>query len=173
MFPGHANADDGYWNLLAGPVVGFEWGGKGASKADTPAPESDRKGGMYFGWEAGIGWPQKLLADEDEGDSDVYVLGRANIGQAFRSDEVFSYATFDPWWVVGATGGVGWGSKSGTSGIVGLWEGVPLIFPDEGCGADPGILVSMSLGYRYSGVHEIYFAPKIGMSSNLGIGSCE
>lgn len=128
-----AHADYEGTNLMIGPVFGIRLGGS------STQPRS------IFGVEGGVGWgPERL-----------------NLGFTRRLDKTFGYIELDPWWVVGASLGVGIDSDGKASPVLGIWEGVPVRYP--GCG-DTGwqTVITISVGYRYTGVHELYIAPKAG-----------
>jgi hypothetical protein len=118
-------------NALVGPVLGIFWG-KGKPR------------GALLGVEGGFGCGPE----------------RINAGVTNRGDEPFAYLELDPWLYIGASLGVGYGFDTGWSGIVGVWEGIPIELP-ESC-SERGEIVTLSVGYRYTGRHELYFAPKAG-----------
>lgn len=87
---------------------------------------------------------------------------RVNLGLTRRLDKTFRYLELSPWYVVGASLGFGTDSDGKSHPVLGLWEGAPVVFPE--CGADGWQpVVSLSTGYRYTGVHELYIAPKGGV----------
>jgi len=135
-----AHADEGELNYLAGPVLGITFGNR-----------SGTAGGL-IGLEAGAGWGPE----------------RINIGIEQRDDESFSYVELDPWYVVGASVGVGVASETGTQPVLGLWEGIPL--NDDICqGNDRITMFTIAAGYRYTGVHELYVTPKVGTGPSICI----
>ena len=124
-------------NYLVGPVLGIRLGG----------PPGDR---LIVGVEGGVGvGPERI-----------------NLGFTNRLDKMFYYVEIDPWYIVGATLGVGIDSDGKASGVVGVWEGLPLVFPNcEGSGYFRAVTISG--GYRYTGVHELYLTPKAGVSEDI------
>ena len=124
-------------NVLVGPVLGIRLGG----------PPGDR---LIIGVEGGAGWGPE----------------RFNLGFTRRLDKMFYYVELDPWYIVGASLGVGVDSEGQTYGVAGVWEGFPLVFPDcEGSGYFRAVTISG--GYRYTGVHELYLTPKAGVSESI------
>lgn len=119
---------------LIGPVVGWTWGG-GA-----------RPQGLV-GVEAGLGFNLLLYA---------------NAGLTLRNDEVFAYAELDGWLLIGATAGFGYGTKSEWQPVLGVWEALPVQVGEPSC-SNQRVLV-ISAGYRWTGMHELYVAPKYGMT---------
>jgi hypothetical protein len=127
----HADVCGNDDSALVGPVLGIYWGrGKPAA--------------ALLGVEGGVGCGPE----------------RINAGVTNRGGEAFAYLELDPWLYVGASLGVGYGFDTGWHGLVGVWEGVPIVLPD-GC-SEQGQIVTLSIGYRYTGRHELYFAPKAG-----------
>jgi hypothetical protein len=55
---------------------------------------------------------------------------------------------------------MGYGTRSEWSPVLGLWEAVPLWVDEHGC--DSATLVSLSAGYRWTGMHELYLGGKYG-----------
>ena len=91
---------------------------------------------------------------------------RLNIGVTRRLNTSFAYIEIDPWYLVGASLGVGVDEDGEAHPIIGLWEGLPIMYPT--CDySDPDLepVLTLSIGYRYTGVHEIYLAPKVGAGS--------
>lgn len=124
-------------NFLAGPQVAWSWG---------------RTKGVLWGWEAGVG----------------YGAQRLNLGQAYGREQTLSYGVAEPYTLyVGGTLGVAFERTSGVLPVFGVWEGVPVIYP-EICEperrADFGFLLTVAVGYRYVGGHQVYVAPKAGVS---------
>jgi hypothetical protein len=136
---GNAHADLEEMNYLAGPVIGFSFGNRSGT------------GGGLLGLEAGAGWGPE----------------RVNIGIEHRDDESFGYLELDPWYVVGASLGLGVGSETGPQPVLGLWEGIPLT--DNLCrGEDDRItMFTIAAGYRFTGVHEFYITPKVGTGPSI------
>jgi hypothetical protein len=118
----------------------------------VPEPEEDSGVHVLLGFEAGVG-----LGPE-----------RINFGGTGRSGERFYYVEVDPWWGMGASIGAGVGPRGGGHPVLGIWEGIPLISPD--CGRSSPWTLTFSAGYRYTGVHELYLAPKVGI---MGSGFCD
>lgn len=140
LAPAEARADDDeLWSVLVGPVLGIRMeGAKGA----------------VLGVEGGVGvFPvrvnvgiQRRLAGPREDDP---------------RPETFLYAEVDPWFIIGGTLGLGAGSVTGGQPVVGLWEGITRGPGLDDC-QDGGFVYTLSVGYRYSGIHELYVAPKVG-----------
>jgi len=135
-----AQADGYELNYLAGPIFGITVGNR-----------SGEAGGL-IGLEAGAGWGPE----------------RVNIGAVRRDDENFGYLELDPWYVVGASFGLGVGSETGPHSVVGLWEGIPLN-PDDLCKGDDDrvTMFTIAAGYRYTGLHEFYLTPKVGTGPSI------
>jgi hypothetical protein len=87
---------------------------------------------------------------------------RANLGIEHRASKLFMYAELDPWWYVGGTLGAGIDSDGTLAPVLGVWEGMPL---DDGPSCDAGwhYELTVAVGYRYTGVHELYMSMKAGM----------
>lgn len=126
-------------NVMVGPILGLRLGGPSGSRA-------------ILGIEGGAGWGPE----------------RVNAGFTRRLDTSFLYVELSPWLYVGASLGVGVDSDERVFPVLGLWEGLPITYPD--CG-DKGWqpVVTISAGYRYTGVHELYLAPKAGTIFDGGI----
>jgi YHS domain-containing protein len=132
LAPTAAWADDDGTNVMIGPVLGL--------RLREPAG-----GRAILGVEGGGGWGPE----------------RINLGVTRRLGRTFSYLELSPWLYVGASLGVGVDSAGEIHGVIGLWEGLPLVYPECGDhGWQP--VVTLSVGYRYTGVHELYAAPKLG-----------
>lgn len=130
--PSTARADDEL-NYLVGPVLGVRLGG----------PEGNRG---IWGLEGGVGWGPE----------------RINAGVTHRLDTLFGYVELDPWYILGGSLGFGVDANDGkVYPVVGLWEGIPLKYPD--CDG-PGLhdAVTIAAGYRWTGVHELYVTVKAG-----------
>ncbi|HUQ01489.1 MAG TPA: hypothetical protein VM261_03290 [Kofleriaceae bacterium] len=137
-FPSTAHADED-WNWLVGPLVGVRLGGvKDGSRA-------------IYGIEGGAG-----LGPE-----------RLNVGITRRLDQTFAYVELDPWYLIGGTLGFGGELESGELfPVVGVWEGIPLKYPDcAGAGLHPA--VTLAGGYRWTGVHELYVTMKAGRAPDF------
>lgn len=132
LLPRAAHANDRELaNVMVGPIFGIRLGGPSGSRT-------------IIGVEGGGGWgPERL-----------------NLGFTRRLDKTFAYVELDPMYV-GASLGIGADSDGQVFPVVGLWEGLPIVYP--GCGDDGWQpVVTISAGYRYTGVHELYIAPKAG-----------
>jgi len=90
---------------------------------------------------------------------------RLNLGFEHRDDKVLGYIELDPWYLVGGSLGVGVDSDGEVQPVLGLWEGLPL--KDTSCGGGYQRQVTIAGGYRYTGVHELYFTIKAGVSEGL------
>lgn len=117
---------------LIGPLVGIAWG------KDHPAHPT-------IGVEGGIGLDELLIL---------------NAGSTWRGGELFSYVELDGWFFLGATAGYGHGTRDGWQAVVGIWEPLPPKVLESGC--DEARLVAFSVGYRYTGLHEVYLTAKYG-----------
>ena len=126
-------------NVLAGPILGLQFGGATDSHS-------------VFGIEGGVG-----LGPE-----------RVNLGFEYRDRKAFGYVEIDPWYIFGISLGAGIDSAGALHPVGGVWEGIPLKFPDcKETNSRFQTTVTLSAGYRYTGVHEIYFSVKAGASQNL------
>jgi hypothetical protein len=97
-----------------------------------------------------------------------------NLGFEHRAGVGFAYAELDPWLLVGGTLGLGIDTDGQMHGVYGAWEGFPLYYPGFGevllrhtqqdLYTDHVIYATLtiSIGYRYTGVHELYVAAKAG-----------
>lgn len=113
--------------------------------------------GIMFGWEAGGGCGPFL---------------RGNVGGTYRATkggdaiEAVHYLAYEPWFGIGATGGVGYSTASGWTGVLGVWEGAAYVLPNEDGDSVSFIdtyYVSLALGLRWlAGAMEIYLATKAG-----------
>jgi hypothetical protein len=138
---GAAHASDGDSNWLIGPVFGVWIGG------------STTGGRGLIGIEGGYGFGPE----------------RVNLGLERRAGKTLGYLELDPWYGVGISLGYGIDSDGAPHGIVGLWEGVPLInAPKAQCGEQGGTL-TFAFGYRYTGVHELYVTVKGGTAGKFCI----
>jgi hypothetical protein len=80
-----------------------------------------------------------------------------------RGADAFAYLELDPWFVVGASVGVGVGTESGWRPIIGVWEGIPLNELCPGATSSGGTtLITISVGVRWAGATELFVGPKIG-----------
>jgi hypothetical protein len=118
---------------LIGPLFGIAWG---------PKHRAHLTGGI----EGGIGIDELLVF---------------NVGSTWRGDELFSYVELDGWYLVGGTVGVGHGTRDGWQPVVGVWEPLPY-FEEVDPGCDDAELIVFSVGYRYTGLHEVYVTGKYG-----------
>lgn len=121
-------------NVLVGPMLGFRFG-----SAHGPR--------VIVGAEGGVGWGPE----------------RANLGIEWRYDQgswkALAYAVLEPWFFLGVTMGLGV-DVNGVRPVVGLWEGLGLALDCD----EWSPTVSIAIGYRYSGVPEIYLTPKVGVA---------
>ena len=62
--------------------------------------------------------------------------------------------------------GVGGSPELGWKPVLGLWGGVPVPLFTRPCARDC-LGASLVLGYRWAGVHELYFTPKLGLVSGV------
>ncbi|HTJ44780.1 MAG TPA: hypothetical protein VL463_21890 [Kofleriaceae bacterium] len=137
-----ARADDGT-NYLVGPVLGYTFGGKTG-------------GGASYGAEGGMGFGPE----------------RVNVGYAFRDQESFGYVELDPWFFVGGSLGVGVDDDGEAHAVLGAWEGLPILV--GGCQTNPNEqrpAVTIAVGWRWTGVHELYATVKAGFSERICIDS--
>ena len=124
-------------SVLVGPVLGLRLG-------------SEPGGRALFGVEGGIGaGPQRL-----------------NLGVEFGNRIPAFYFQLDPWFLLGLSlgGALDLNESRSFHPVVGIWEGVPVgNVQCEGTGHRNVFLMSLALGYRYNGVHELYFTPNAGV----------
>ncbi|MGE0551531.1 MAG: hypothetical protein AB7O24_16275 [Kofleriaceae bacterium] len=90
---------------------------------------------------------------------------RVNVGMTHRLDHEFYYIELDPWLYVGASLGIGIDSNGVEHGVIGIWEGTPL--NDVPCTDGFHRITTLAIGYRYTGVHELYLTVKAGQSETL------
>jgi hypothetical protein len=132
------------YNALIGPTFGVRLGG-------PPGPRE------VLGIEGGVGAAPHRL----------------NLG--FRRRVGLSslyYFELDPWFFLG--GSLGFGIERDDAGseraqpVLGVWEGLAFPLTQTPNCLDVPVdhhyypTISVSVGYRYTGIHEIYFAPKFG-----------
>ncbi|MBZ0237063.1 MAG: hypothetical protein K8M05_32335 [Deltaproteobacteria bacterium] len=117
---------------LVGPLLGIAWGNGHAAHPT-------------LGVEGGIGLDEVIIL---------------NAGSTWRGGELFSYLELDGWFFLGATAGYGHGTRDGWQAVVGVWEPLPPKVLEGGC--DDARVVAFSVGYRYTGLHELYFTAKYG-----------
>jgi hypothetical protein len=126
-------------NWLIGPVFGIRLGSHAGSDG-------------VFGVEGGVGaGPERL-----------------NLGFEHRDDKVLGYVELDPWLLVGGTLGFGVDSEGDVQPVLGIWEGLPI--KDPSCSVPSSqyqTQVTIAGGYRYTGVHELYFTIKAGVAQNI------
>ena len=141
-----ARADNGIDNWLVGPILGIQIG----SASGHPEFGLGIEGG------AGLG-PERL-----------------NLGFEWRTgpEGGLAYIQLEPWYWVGGTFGVGVDTHGAPHPVVGLWEGLPLKVPgcawqDTHGATQLGPAVTLAAGYRFTGVHELYFSVKAGGSQSL------
>ena len=139
--PNIAHAEDGdLTNFLVGPVLGVRIGG--GEPGTSP---------LILGVEGGAGYGPE----------------RFNLGFEHRSDHDFGYVEFDPWYILGGSFGFGVNENGETNGVIGVWEGLPIMGNDASCSGWHSS-VTISGGYRYTGVHELYVSVKAGqMRGNI------
>jgi len=126
-------------NVLIGPIFGVQFTGSTDSHS-------------VFGIEGGLG-----VGPE-----------RANLGLEYRDRKTFGYVELDPWYLLGVSLGAGIDSDGDFHPVGGVWEGVPLKYPScHESSTGYAAAVTLSAGYRYTGVHELYFSVKAGASQNL------
>lgn len=127
-----ADADSLSW--MAGPVLGFRLGA-------APGPRG------VFGVEGGAGWgPHRL-----------------NLGFEHRDHKQLGYLEFDPWFLLGASMGFGVDSDGEPQIVLGIWEGLPIGLERAlACTDQYSAQATISAGYRYTGVHELYVTVKAG-----------
>lgn len=123
-------------NYLVGPVLGVRLGGPPGSRA-------------IFGIEGGAGYGPE----------------RFNLGFTRRLEKMFSYVEVDPWFVVGASLGAGIDSDGNVSPVIGIWEGMPISNVTRHCDMSFDTEASLAVGYRYTGVHELYMTVKAGLAN--------
>lgn len=129
-------------NYLVGPVFGVRVG-------------MDENPHVLVGVEGGIGWGPE----------------RVNLGIERRPSshgvwETFAYFVLEPWLVVGASLGIGVDLRTQEAhAVLGVWEGYGRLLAN--C-HDWGAVLSVAVGYRFTGVPELYVTPKVG----LGQGRC-
>jgi hypothetical protein len=92
-----------------------------------------------------------------------YGLGpeRINLGFEHRADKMFYYVEADPWYLVGGTLGIGVEEDGRIRPVLGVWEGIPLNFNGD-CNGGWHTQLTLAVGYRYTGVHELYATVKAG-----------
>lgn len=130
-----------------------------AAHADHKFPTSTMVGPLF-----GIAWGKEHKAHPTagiEGGIGLHELVIFNVGSTWRGDELFSYAELDGWLFLGGTFGFGHGTRDGWQAVAGIWEPLPIVKEiDPGC--DDATLVVFSVGYRYTGLHELYITGKYG-----------
>lgn len=137
-----ARADVESLNLFAGPVLGLRLG-------DPPG------GRLIVGFEGGPGAS----------------IVRLNLGVTRRLGHQLYYAELDPWFFVGGSLGVGVDSRGTAHPVLGLWEGVPLTldaFHRCDTTGDLRRAATLAVGYRWTGVHELYVTVKAGVTQGFG-----
>jgi hypothetical protein len=120
-------------NWLVGPLIGVRLG----NGAGSP---------LVLGLEGGYG-----LGPE-----------RINLGFEHRSEKLFFYGELDPWYLLGGSLGFGVDEDGAVHPVLGVWEGIPLLPKDAPCSGWHS-QVTLSGGYRYTGVHELYLSIKAGV----------
>jgi hypothetical protein len=98
---------------------------------------------------------------------------RLNVGQISWKGERLSYAVLEPFFLdlVGVTVGLGYENNTGLWPVLGLWEGIPIVYP-QNCEPENrtkfGFLLTVAVGYRYfGGHHQVYLTPKAGISQSV------
>lgn len=129
----HADDDD-LANVLVGPVIGLRL--SGGEPGSSP---------FIVGLEGGVGYGPE----------------RINVGFEHRSDHDFGYVEFDPWYLLGGSFGFGVNENGDANGVIGFWEGLPIVGNEAPC-SGWHTSVTISGGYRYTGVHELYVSAKAG-----------
>lgn len=124
-------------NWLVGPLLGVRLGGGPGSA-------------LVLGVEGGFG-----LGPE-----------RFNLGFEHRSEKMFYYGEVDPWYILGGSFGFGADEDGHVHPVLGVWEGLPIPLSDPPC-SGWFKLVTVSGGYRYTGVHELYLSVKAGMMNGF------
>jgi hypothetical protein len=132
-FAGRAAAKDPE-SWLAGPIIGVRLG----------AEDGHSRG--IIGLEGGYG-----IGPE-----------RVNGGGEWRDGVGFFYLQLDPWLYVGGTLGVGVDARGEAHGVLGVWEGSPVVYPSS-CDHF-GATVTAAAGLRWTGVLELYLTVKAGAS---------
>ncbi|MGE0546052.1 MAG: hypothetical protein AB7O24_07465 [Kofleriaceae bacterium] len=89
-----------------------------------------------------------------------------NAGRTHRLGVGFTYVELDPWFVLGGTLGAGLDDQLNVHPVVGIWEGFPLVVDSHRhCDEDlprSHFAMTLAIGYRYTGVHELYTTIKAG-----------
>lgn len=92
---------------------------------------------------------------------------RVNVGLEYRAGVGFGYVELDPWLLLGASLGIGVDSNHDVQPIVGLWEGIPTSLGGSCGSTENQSITTISFGYRFTGVHELYLAIKAGTTQAL------
>ncbi len=125
---------DGDASYLIGPLLGVSWGGKHV-----------RQPSLLIGLEGG---------------TSLHPFLPVNAGVSYRRHEAFLYGELDPWLYLGATIGVGYGTTSGAQPVLGVWS--PVGCRNSGPEGSGRVAMTLTVGYRWTGAHELYLAPKVG-----------
>lgn len=104
------------------------------------------KGGIVLGVEGGGGYGPE----------------RFNLGFEHRAGDIdMGYIEVDPWYIVGGTFGFGVQNDGKVQPVLGFWEGLPVAESSTACDGWRRV-ITISGGYRYTGVHELYLSLKAG-----------
>lgn len=126
-------------NWLVGPVLGIRLGGHAGSRG-------------VLGIEGGVGFGPE----------------RVNLGVEQRDGKLFGYLELDPWLLIGASIGLGVDSDSQVHPVLGVWEGIPFKLGNDPCYSNKyQAEVTVAVGYRYTGVHELYVTVKAGGAQEI------
>jgi len=127
--------------------------------------------GLSWGWEGG----GLAVTGETRGLPDVYL--HFNTGMSWRpgakpaaSKDLLSYLVWEPvLYVVPLTLGFSHSTEEGSNAMAGTWVGLPA--PISGGCRSGCAMVSVALGYRWSGLGEFYLTPKVGLLRSKNAGS--
>jgi hypothetical protein len=90
---------------------------------------------------------------------------RINVGFETGADRSLGYVELDPWYVLGVSLGIGLDSDLAMQPVIGAWEGAPIAGLCEGNGFH--FVATLSVGFRYAGIYEVYVTPKFGEAQNF------
>jgi len=129
-------------NWLVGPVLGIRLGGQAGSRG-------------VLGIEGGVG-----IGPE-----------RVNLGVEHRDGKLFGYLELDPWLLIGASIGLGVDSDGQVHPVLGAWEAIAAKLENDPCySGHYDATVTVAVGYRYTGVHELYVTVKAGGAQGICAG---